>query len=66
LINFLAGSAVYNGKDGDGIIDDGFKYTGPLRRWNTSSKREVPAHIKRPDYAKNGNFNYLFLRTAKF
>ncbi|CDH49588.1 methionine aminopeptidase 1 [Lichtheimia corymbifera JMRC:FSU:9682] len=33
----------------------GFKYTGDLRAvYPLSPKREVPAHIKRPDYAETG------------
>ncbi len=29
----------------------GFKFTGSLRPFPLSAKREVPAHIPRPDYA---------------
>ena len=29
----------------------GFNFTGPLRPYPKSKKREVPPHIMRPDYA---------------
>ena len=32
-------------------IDDGFEYTGPLRRYKLTPKREVPKSIECPDYA---------------
>ena len=34
-------------------IDDGFEYTGPLRRYKVTPKREVPKNIELPEYAKN-------------
>ena len=34
-------------------IDDGFDYTGPLRRYKVTPKREVPKNIELPEYAKN-------------
>ena len=39
-----------------GKAEDSYKYTGPLRPAPYSFKghREVPEHIKRPDYAKSG------------
>lgn len=38
------------------VKDDGFKYSGPMRPFPYSFKghREVPKHIKRPEYAKSG------------
>lgn len=36
------------------IHADGFAYSGPLRRWKTSERRTVPAHIAAPDYAHAG------------
>jgi methionyl aminopeptidase len=49
-------------KKRDEIIDDGFKYTGPLRPhpYSFVGKREVPEHIKKPDYAKTGAPNMEF------
>ena len=41
--------------DDNGPIDDGFKYTGPLRRFKQTPKRKVPDHIKKPDYFKTGD-----------
>lgn len=35
-----------------------YKFTGPLRpMYPLSAKREVPAHIPRPDYADNCGFS---------
>ena len=34
-------------------IDDGFNYTGPLRRYKVTPKREVPKNIEPPEYASN-------------
>ena len=34
-------------------LDDGFEYTGPLRRYKISPKREVPKSIECPDYAND-------------
>ena len=34
-------------------IDDGFAYTGPLRRYKITPKREVPKSIVCPDYANH-------------
>ncbi|KAA8493643.1 Methionine aminopeptidase 1 [Porphyridium purpureum] len=33
---------------------ENFQYTGDLRVGKVSASRSVPAHIKRPDYARNG------------
>ena len=33
---------------------DNFRYTGPLRPGNVAPRRQVPDHIKKPDYAKSG------------
>ncbi|XP_062509464.1 methionine aminopeptidase 1-like [Corticium candelabrum] len=32
----------------------GFVFTGKLRPWPVTAKRDVPDHIRRPDYAKDG------------
>ena len=37
-----------------GFIIYTFRYTGPLRRYKVTPKRDVPSHIKRPDYHKSG------------
>lgn len=34
-------------------IDDGFPYTGPLRRYKITPKRTVPKNIQLPDYAND-------------
>jgi len=49
-------------KKRDETIEKGFKFTGPLRPfpYTFTGKREVPEHIKRPDYAKNGQPNQHF------
>jgi len=49
-------------KKRDQAIQDGFKYTGPLRPFPYSfvGKREVPDHIKKPDYVKTGAPNMEF------
>ena len=38
-----------------GPIEDGFKYTGPLRRFKLTPKRTIPSHIQKPDYANTGD-----------
>ena len=40
----------------DDKIESGYKYTGPLRPfpYSFTGKRDVPDHIKKPDYAKSG------------
>jgi len=35
-------------------VNDGFKYTGPLRRYAVTPKKEVPDHIAKPDYHLTG------------
>ena len=40
--------------DSIGPIEDGFKYTGPLRRFKVTPKRTVPDSIVKPDYHKAG------------
>ena len=32
-------------------LEDYFSYTGPLRKYNITQKRTVPAYIQKPDYA---------------
>ena len=53
-------------KKRDEKIEDGFKYSGPLRPfpYSFAGKREVPADIKRPDYAKTGQPNIAFQMLA--
>lgn len=43
-------------------VESGFKYTGPLRPfpYTFTGRREVPAEIKKPDYAKTGAPNQHF------
>ena len=43
-------------KKRDETIEKGFPFTGPLRPfpYSFTGKREVPDHIKKPDYAKSG------------
>jgi methionyl aminopeptidase len=47
------------------VKDDG-RYSGPLRPFPYSFKgrREVPSHIKKPDYAKSGQPNIAFQKLA--
>ena len=43
-------------KKRDEKIEEGFNYTCPLRPfpYSFTGKRQVPDHIKAPDYAKTG------------
>lgn len=44
-------------KEGQFVPNPDFNYTGPLRPvYPLSAKREVPAHIPRPDYADHRSF----------
>lgn len=38
------------------VKSDGYKYSGPLRPfpYGFNGHRNVPEHIKKPDYAKTG------------
>lgn len=36
------------------FINNIFRYSGPLRRYKVTPKREIPDHIKKPDYHKSG------------
>jgi methionyl aminopeptidase len=48
------------------VKDDGYKYSGPLRPapYSFQGKRQVPAHIKKPDYATTGRPNMAFQALA--
>lgn len=43
-------------KKKDEVKDDGFKYSGPMRPfpYTFTARRNVPGHIKKPDYAGSG------------
>ena len=46
--------------------EDGYKYSGPLRPfpYGFRGHRNVPQHIKKPDYAKSGSPNLEFQSRA--
>ena len=57
--SFWSFHKLFHKKDDIKGINDGYKFSGPLRPYPYSFKghRKVPEHIKKPDYAKTGQPN---------